>query len=310
VSGDDVYVAGYIDFDNEPRAILWKNGVPQALDDVLSVANSVYVVGESVYVAGMAHLGGEGDAQQPVLWSNGDRQNLNATGVGGGEALSVFVSESNDVYVAGYYHDSSMQTAALWKNGDFQDLVYGDDAQRQDANKPRNAHTWTNHDGYLEERDRNKFMIGGQNVNYERYRELREQNRAHSVFVSKGDVYVAGQMKWGSGPTASFRGTLWINGKPKRLGSLGGEEPRSVFVSNGTVYVADTRVVSTSSYTTNAEFEKRNRDNVGFFADSSAPGVFVPTAKNAAVLYVGTPERMSQKALPGNSAMSVFVVEK
>jgi hypothetical protein len=51
VSGDNVYVAGYVRYGSE-IATLWVNGVAQQLSYLSSAAMSVFVSGDDVYVAG------------------------------------------------------------------------------------------------------------------------------------------------------------------------------------------------------------------------------------------------------------------
>ena len=86
VSGSDVYVAGSIEptssFDNV--AMLWKNGVSQKLElesDAISVALSVFVFDNDVYVAGFSGV-------YATVWVNGEIQTL-----GQGRAMSVFVAQ-------------------------------------------------------------------------------------------------------------------------------------------------------------------------------------------------------------------------
>ena len=110
----DIHVVGY----ERPNtsvfpiaAKYWKNGIVQNLPNG-TYANSVYVSGNDVYVAG-----GNGYSAA-VLWKNGIAQNL----PNGDYASSVYVS-GNDVYVAGTY---SWDAAVLWKNGIAQNLPNGD----------------------------------------------------------------------------------------------------------------------------------------------------------------------------------------
>jgi hypothetical protein len=53
VVGNDVYIAGTINGTNQlPRATYWKNGVAEILETSFSIANSVAVFENDVYVAG------------------------------------------------------------------------------------------------------------------------------------------------------------------------------------------------------------------------------------------------------------------
>ena len=119
VSGNDAYVAGYGKdivptgpWGNNGVAILWKNGEAQYLTDASrsSMANSVYVSGDDVYVAGC-------DGDVATVWKNGKAQPL----ADGTNAHSVFVLGS-DVYVAGQKISQDISVAKLWKNGTEQNL--------------------------------------------------------------------------------------------------------------------------------------------------------------------------------------------
>jgi len=89
VSGNDVYVAG-----GWSKEKLWKNGVPQQLNDDGngSIGYSVFVLGSDVYVGGSARPEYPGP-WSACLWKNGEIQFL--SGVTGhflyNRALSVFV---------------------------------------------------------------------------------------------------------------------------------------------------------------------------------------------------------------------------
>ena len=118
VSGNDIYVVGHeIIFEcqdgsvwSKPIAKLWINGVAQNLIDTTtaSYANSIYISGSDVYIAGFVFDNGA------ILWKNGVAQRLSDKA----SANSVYVSDS-DVYVAGYNENG----AALWKNGILQNLT-------------------------------------------------------------------------------------------------------------------------------------------------------------------------------------------
>jgi predicted heme/steroid binding protein len=224
VYGNDVYIAGrrYTEQGNA-IAVLWKNFQAQNLtDEVLyGNANSVYVSNGDVYVAGFER--NTRGIYVAKLWKNGIAQNL-TDGTYNGNAFSVFVYGS-DVYVAG--GESNAQdvfTAKLWKNGITQNLtdgtrfgaaysvfVYGSDVYTAGI-RNNNAVVWKN--GVAQD-----LTTDGITNN---------SRVANSVFVSDGNVYVAGR---GGNNVA----TLWKNGIPQGLS--GGQDARSVFVSGSDVYV-------------------------------------------------------------------------
>lgn len=117
VSQGDVYVTGHEIYNAQGwyHGILWKNGVPQVLENIGwgSFAQDVYVDGNDVYVAGREF----DDVFQlhAVLWKNGVRTRLSENS---SQAMCVVVSDGN-VYVAGWDtddYDYSLK-ATLWVNG-------------------------------------------------------------------------------------------------------------------------------------------------------------------------------------------------
>lgn len=105
VSNSDVYVAGYTRFPSlilptVPRwkPTLWKNGVPQILDEEGGTLYSIFVVGNDVYAAGSGNSGG------PV-WKNGITMNYDNYDL---LTLSIYVHDENVYKVNG---------EGLWING-------------------------------------------------------------------------------------------------------------------------------------------------------------------------------------------------
>jgi uncharacterized protein YjdB len=225
----DVYVVGNErNASNSERATLWKNGVIQGLSEVRSNANSVFVSGDDVYVAGYEAETSSSNSLRATLWKNGVAQRLSNQNNGNSYAHSVFVS-GDDVYVVGYEAETSSESsfrATLWKNGAIQGLsevrsiadsvfVSGNDvyiAGYEHAYPYTHATLWTN--GVAQRLS--KWDEGG--------------SYAYSVFVSGDDVYVAG---YGGYPTAK----VWKNGVDLGVGGPY-SSARTVFVSGGDVYAA------------------------------------------------------------------------
>ncbi|HEY5465322.1 MAG TPA: hypothetical protein VIJ95_18860 [Hanamia sp.] len=112
VSGNDVYVAGYVNIFSD-QVTYWKNGKAIYFTNPgasYSRANSIFVSGNDVYVVGW--LSGYGDSHA-TFWKNGASTYLSSNG---GEASSVFVAEDT-VYIAGYINNSGTYNATYWKNG-------------------------------------------------------------------------------------------------------------------------------------------------------------------------------------------------
>ena len=223
----DVYVVGYEEnAQGYPVAKIWKNGVAQDLSNAsyVAAARSVFVSNGNVYVAG-EYLNMQ-DGTYSNLWKNGVAQNL-----GDFMGYSVYVSGS-DVYVAG--NDGNV--AIVSKNGVVQNLT----------------------EGYFKEKERegacsvfvsgSDVYVAGYDIYYPTFGPIvrtyvatvwkngvaqnltddTTYSRAQSVFVSGGDVYVAGYER--------DSGKLWKNGIV--IGSYLGEMANSVYVSGSDVYVA------------------------------------------------------------------------
>ncbi|HPB48230.1 MAG TPA: hypothetical protein PLX16_06410, partial [Exilispira sp.] len=72
-------------------------------------ANSIYVSGSDIYVAGYYYNGTNNIA---CYWKNGSKTGLSAGNAS--EANSIYLSGS-DIYVAGYYNNGSNNIACYWK---------------------------------------------------------------------------------------------------------------------------------------------------------------------------------------------------
>jgi len=228
-----VFVAGQ----DGNSAALWKNGIAQSLTGTLvknepailpkTWANSVYVSGNDVYVAG--GIRNEQDVNVAVLWKNGEIQHL-SDGTDDSNAFSVFVS-GNDVYVAG----SEGIFVTLWKNGKAKNIT---------------DETYSGYAYSVYVSNGDVYMAGGVIVlaevpDIKSFAKLwkngesqnlinNEHGFAKSVFVSGGNVYVAGQGRNMNGEPVPV---LWKNGESQNLNAgFGGAS--SVFVSGNDVYVA------------------------------------------------------------------------
>jgi len=222
----NVYVAGNkwtTNWFNQSDAVVWNNGKSTMLREN-GHANSVYVVGDDVYVAGQV-------AGIATFWKNGKAQNL-TDGTGYADANSIFVSGS-EVYVAGFEDiangDFHTETVKLWKNSIEQKI--GEVINYGQAKSVFVSGSNVYVVGYVIRDDKyvavlwkngEEELLGfGMNFN--------------SVFVSNNDVYIAGEDISQEYGVVS----LWKNGKIQHLTS---EETYghgySVYASGNDVYVA------------------------------------------------------------------------
>ena len=231
----DVYVV-VEEGSGNTRCKLWKNGVETNLT-TYGHANSVFVSGNDVYVAGAVvtttQYGNRGIAR---VWKNGVATNI-TDGTKDASAESVFVV-GNDVYVAGYerYGPSNslldqIIAAKVWKNGVETVLSSSSFAKSVFVlgNDVYVAGYSTGGDEYVAQLWKNGAMTSLSDGTKTTY--------AESVFVSGSDVYVAGY-EWSGGGSSVAQ--VWKNGVVSNLsaGTTYGYQSNSVFVLGNDVYVA------------------------------------------------------------------------
>ncbi|MCL1908244.1 MAG: hypothetical protein FWG12_02605 [Holophagaceae bacterium] len=215
--------------------------------DIDSIANSVFVFGGDVYVAGQKH-----DPSQKkyvaTIWKNGVSQYLDTTASGSSMATSVFVSQG-DVYVAGIqalgngpYMRGVVGLATIWKNGTPQQLL---DHHRNAANSVfvDGVDVYVAgifHDGKGSFSDIMKNGIPLYPITYSDSWYY-DSIVGNSVYVANGDVYVAGAK---FDPNQNMNSaTVRKNGEIQFLGVENGDHhiasstANSIFVSGENVYV-------------------------------------------------------------------------
>lgn len=109
-------------------AVYWKNSTPVFLTDstesVFSVATSIAISGNDVYISGYTQKEGKEIA---VYWKNQEITEL-TQGLTHANATDIFVS-GNDVYVTGFEkHTKGYSEARIWKNGTAENLTNGTNA--------------------------------------------------------------------------------------------------------------------------------------------------------------------------------------
>ncbi len=198
VSGNDVYVAGYINYGalygNKTVAKYWKNGNPVALSDTaISSGNAIGVVvsGNDVYVLGV--IGG-----LATYWKNGNPITI-ADSSQHASVINMAVS-GNDVYVVG----SSTGGATYWKNGN--PVILADTSQHVVATSITVSDADIYVSGYYYGPISNigaLYWKNGIPVN------LSGGNSAYCIAVSGNDLYVGG--------SSSGQATYWKNNNPVPL---------------------------------------------------------------------------------------------
>ncbi|HET6768189.1 MAG TPA: hypothetical protein VFH08_12340, partial [Chitinophagaceae bacterium] len=254
VVGSDVYVTG----GDGSGAKYWKNGSPVTLGDGSKRGGTSFIAvsGNDVHVAGVEYFP-DGNAHA-VYWKNGQptylpentrpvqpTDNYPVSSIAS-TANSIFVSGS-DIYIAGgeritkeistYPNPNHIYSisALYWKNGNAVYLILGSyynskadeaysifvDGQDVYACGALSGQYWKNG---------NPVSLGG---------------AANSIFVSEGDVYVAGSQPDGE-PYQTYNGTrnrtvakYWKNGTPVSLtDGIKNAYATSIAVSENDVYVA------------------------------------------------------------------------
>jgi len=218
VTGTDIYIAGY-ELPTTPTqnniAKLWKNGVATSLTDGTKNgrANSVYVLGNNVYVCGIEQDMATNFSFARV-WKNGVATNL-TSGNNYAEANGVF-AVGTDVFVTG----REGAIAKVWKNGVATSL-----------NNPGNSANGSaifvsGTDVYV------AGSIGGNGTVWKNGSILFMSGSSHynSIAVVGTDVYVSGTGNYGMKNIA----VTWKNGTPTDLSNGAADAMANAIAVSGT----------------------------------------------------------------------------
>ena len=238
----DVYVAGFEEKGSGYVAKYWKNGQAIELTDGTNdaAASSIFFSGNDVYVCGSI----DGNA---VYWKNG-----NPVTLGDGNATSITVS-GNDVYVAGWLRQTPAEgiRACYWKNGNITLLPYNTRSDNYWDNYPISSKSSLANSIFIYRSD--VYIAGGEQISrmtspypspsyascisavyWKNGNETylikgpyagSYADEAYSIFVDGQDVYACGALE----------ARYWKNGTSVYLP---GETAKSIYVSDGDVYVA------------------------------------------------------------------------
>ena len=236
-TGPVVYVAGTQFIHNTSYITVWKNGTPTKLTNGAynAYCESAFVSDNTLYVAGYQSIGHYWATYWTENAAGSGTVELNET-INDAYANSIYVSDNNDVYVAGVEnHGGEIGfIAKVWKNGvatalttksgaAFSVFVSGNDvyvAGFEETTTGWTAKVWKNGVATtLSTED--------------------EKAYAQCVFVSGSDVYVAGQSWNGS----AYVIKVWKNGMAEIITpDTQGAEVSSIFVSDGNVYLAGSEI--------------------------------------------------------------------
>jgi hypothetical protein len=252
VSGTDVYAAGFSDdapgslYDDPTKMPeYWKNGVAVPLNVVYfggavsgtnGIANSIFVQGGNVYVAGYEEDGSCND-YAAAIWVNGGAPTILSIPYNeDAQANSVFVTESGDVYVAGERNvmGANANQVTLWLNGAESAVTDGS------AQVEANSVFVSGSDVYICGGEFNSTTLNWAAVYWKNgaINYLTDGSKfagANSIYVSGNNVYVAGDrsMESSSMPEATY----WKNGVATSLTPKGAGSAKSIYVSGSDVYV-------------------------------------------------------------------------
>ncbi len=241
VLGNDVYVTGQQNivaaYESGTHAFYWKNGTIINLPEgtvpaASSIANSVYVSGNDVYITGGITVNSIGIQAIPVYWKNNELVELGIN-QREGEADAITVSGS-DVYVAGLDDNG----AEYWKNGNLVSLP-GDPSYLTSISVLANTvyvAGWDAFSGGMFQPlvQYGEYWKNGAVVNLTNPGDS-IQSTAYSIFASGNDVYIAGAKGYlpGTidGDSRDSRAVYWKNGVATMLSNVS-SSANSIFIAN------------------------------------------------------------------------------
>ncbi len=212
VANGKTYIVGSV---NNAAVIWYNNNTEVTLSVGTSLANSVCVNGNDIYIAGFSYNGGT--HPQATLWKNNGSLTFPITFTpiklnnNNSEAISV-VANNNGVYTAGY-EITSVQTSKLWKNN-LSTQDYGNDTSMYSV-FVQGLNIYTS--GFTRISGVPKATIWKDNTPT-----ILSQNQsiAASVFATDTDFFVAGSEVIGTSNT--FNASFWKNGIKQVLSTNGG----------------------------------------------------------------------------------------
>jgi len=227
VSGGDVYIAGVVEANNssyDPHAVYWKDGQQYGYVSANSAALCGFVSGTDVYIGGYLVNNinnGNNIISDAMYEKNNSFVDISTGNVGsayaGGVVQSLYVLGSN-VYAAGYSYDTQgvFNYATIWSNGVPAILSEQQGSYAQGVFVYQNA---------VYVCGAEEVVAGGLNVavatvwkNGVATHLSTQASSANSIYISNGDVYVAGTTTNAQSATTAV---YWKNGVITNLGPTG-----------------------------------------------------------------------------------------
>jgi hypothetical protein len=236
----NVYVAGDGD-----GPILWKNDTVQAFDNNNNRgdANSVYVAGNNVYVAGDINSSGYATSSA-TLWDDGVlNDNYGGNSINNSQyAYGVSVYGSGyDVYelIVGYINYTQLNAVVLYKNHIFWKTV----SNMSYCNSLFVSGSDVYITGYSNIGNKNAPSLW-KNGTVQTLPDRGNGGMASAVYVSGNDVYVAGDVYISGGYSVA---TIWKNGVAQTLDNRSSypyATLSAIYISGNNVYVAGTEYIN------------------------------------------------------------------
>lgn len=250
VQDNIVYASGY---DESSNAVYWVDGEKKSLQGKGTMAHSIYIHNDDVYVAGSFSNGS-------CYWKNGSKINL-TTGADS-EAFGIVLSEDGEVYVGGYYmNNHHYLIPARWNGTQRRNLTKpkGGDGEVYDV-VLKNGTTPiflgmsmapNNMVGYV---PKASYWIGNKRIDCDNGGTWKDNvygGEAFGGFVHGDDVYLAGNVQYiglvdSDGNEIEGKGGIfphyWKNGNIHNLS--GGPVYDNYWVGGGKdIFVSDSKVV-------------------------------------------------------------------
>ena len=227
VDGNDVYAVGYEIYNNNARAIMWKNNIKTTLSQTIgnSYAKSIFVLDGKYYIVGNV-------AGVSTLWYNNTE-----VAIGNANTFANSLSiKNNKIYIAGteFVTSTSTLNAVLWKNevSLTYPIVFTKTTIENAASVNDVFYDGTNlYSAGFKNLSQYTAKLWKNNSPSEQYGDYSEM---FSVFINGQDVFATGST---GTSILNQKATIWKNNQPAQL-SQNNSSANDVFATSNNVYVA------------------------------------------------------------------------